>query len=186
VISSIMAYTTDNQPIENEIQGLDRLCVSEPSRSLTPHKQKAVCSLGRRMGNAICLRPEESGTHSPRRTKASMIYRATGNIQILLVTRRSRTLCATLASTWRTRSFWLSEPNLTLSGHADAAWMAALGMRNEGLRRAVAGWIPAGPLLSHGSLRKRPFGWPSSIDRNAPHSRALATDHSSTQADRQY
>jgi integrase len=36
---------------------------------------------------AIGLRPEEYGTHSLRRTKASMIYKATGNlraIQILL------------------------------------------------------------------------------------------------------
>ncbi len=36
---------------------------------------------------AIGLRPEEYGTHSLRRTKASIIYRATGNlraIQILL------------------------------------------------------------------------------------------------------
>jgi len=36
---------------------------------------------------AIVLRPEEYGTHSLRRTKASMIYKATGNlraIQILL------------------------------------------------------------------------------------------------------
>ena len=32
---------------------------------------------------AIGLRPEEYGTHSLRRTKASMIYRATGNIRAI-------------------------------------------------------------------------------------------------------
>ena len=39
------------------------------------------------MVTAIGLRPEEYGTHSLRRTKASIIYKATGNlraIQILL------------------------------------------------------------------------------------------------------
>ena len=32
---------------------------------------------------AIGLRPEEYGTHSLRRTKASMIYKATGNIRVI-------------------------------------------------------------------------------------------------------
>jgi len=35
--------------------------------------------------NAIGLRPEEYGTHSLRRTKASMIYRATGNIRAIQI-----------------------------------------------------------------------------------------------------
>lgn len=34
---------------------------------------------------AIALRPEEYGTHSLRRTKASMIYRATGNIRAIQI-----------------------------------------------------------------------------------------------------
>jgi integrase len=34
---------------------------------------------------AIGLRPEEYGTHSLRRTKASMIYRATGNIRAIQI-----------------------------------------------------------------------------------------------------
>lgn len=55
---------------------------------------------------AIALRPEEYGTHSLRRTKASMIYKATGNIraiQILLGHSKIETRSAILASTWRTR-----------------------------------------------------------------------------------
>ena len=49
---------------------------------------------------AIGLRRAEYGTHSLRRTKASMIYKATCNlraIQILLGHTRSRTPCATSA-----------------------------------------------------------------------------------------
>ncbi len=34
---------------------------------------------------AVGLRPEEYGTHSLRRTKASMIYRATGNIRAIQI-----------------------------------------------------------------------------------------------------
>jgi integrase len=34
---------------------------------------------------AIGLRPEEYGTHSLRRTKASMIYKATGNIRAIQI-----------------------------------------------------------------------------------------------------
>jgi integrase len=34
---------------------------------------------------AVGLRPEEYGTHSFRRTKASMIYRATGNIRAIQI-----------------------------------------------------------------------------------------------------
>jgi integrase len=34
---------------------------------------------------AIGLRPDEYGTHSLRRTKASMIYRATGNIRAIQI-----------------------------------------------------------------------------------------------------
>jgi len=61
---------------------------------------------------AVGLRPEEYGAHSLRRTKASMIYRATGTSarsRSCLVTPRSRTLCAISASTWRTRSSWQKE-----------------------------------------------------------------------------
>ena len=35
--------------------------------------------------SAIGLRPEEYGTHSLRRTKASMIYKATGNIRAIQI-----------------------------------------------------------------------------------------------------
>lgn len=35
--------------------------------------------------NAIGLRPEEYGTHSLRRTKASIIYKATGNIRAIQI-----------------------------------------------------------------------------------------------------
>ncbi len=34
---------------------------------------------------AVGLRPEEYGTHSLRRTKTSMIYRATGNIRAIQI-----------------------------------------------------------------------------------------------------
>lgn len=34
---------------------------------------------------AVGLRPEDFGTHSLRRTKASMIYRATGNIRAIQI-----------------------------------------------------------------------------------------------------
>ena len=53
----------------------------------------------------IGLQPQEYGTHSLRRTKASIIYKATGNlraVQILLGTPRSRARCATLALTSKT------------------------------------------------------------------------------------
>jgi integrase len=55
---------------------------------------------------AIGLRPEEYGTHSLRRTKASMIYKATGNlgaIQILLCHSNSRIPSDISGSMRRTR-----------------------------------------------------------------------------------
>jgi hypothetical protein len=60
---------------------------------------------------AIGLRREDYGTHSLRRTKASIIYKATGNlraVQLLLVTPRSRARCATSGWTSRMRSLSLS------------------------------------------------------------------------------
>ena len=51
---------------------------------------------------AIGLRSEEYGTHSPRWTRDSIIYKTTGNIrviQVLLGIPRSRTLFATSALT---------------------------------------------------------------------------------------
>jgi integrase len=55
----------------------------------------------------IGLRQEDYGTHSLRRTKASIIYKQTGNlraVQILLGHTRSRARCGTSALTSRTRS----------------------------------------------------------------------------------
>jgi integrase len=58
-------------------------------------------------GTAIGLRREDYGTHSLRRTKASIIYKATGNCgrcSRCWVTPRSRARCAISASTSKTRS----------------------------------------------------------------------------------
>lgn len=55
---------------------------------------------------AIGLRPEEYGTHSLRRTKASMIYKATATSapsKYCSVTPRLRTRSDILASRWRMR-----------------------------------------------------------------------------------
>ena len=55
----------------------------------------------------IGLRPEDYGTHSLRRTKASIIYKQTGNlraVQILLGHRKSRAPFGTSVSTSRMRS----------------------------------------------------------------------------------
>lgn len=68
---------------------------------------------------AIGLRKSEYGTHSLRRTKAAMIYRATGNIraiQILLGTPRSRTRSAISVSMSKTLSSWQSARKSDPSG----------------------------------------------------------------------
>jgi hypothetical protein len=60
---------------------------------------------------AIGLRREDYGTHSLRRTKASIIYKATGNlraVRILLGTPRSRARYVTSGWTSKTRSLSLS------------------------------------------------------------------------------
>jgi integrase len=60
---------------------------------------------------AIGLRREDYCTHSLRRTKASIIYKATGNlraVQLLLATPRSRARCAISGWTSRTRSLLLN------------------------------------------------------------------------------
>lgn len=50
-------------------------------------QQPTICPSGAQVGDRIGLPPQEYGTHSLRRTKASIIYKATGNlraVQILL------------------------------------------------------------------------------------------------------
>ena len=77
---------------------------------------------------AIGLRPEEYGTHSLRRTKASMIYKATGNIRAIRscsATPRLRTLSDISVSTWRTRCSWQSGPKSDVARSSDAARMTA-------------------------------------------------------------
>lgn len=71
---------------------------------------------------AIGLRREEYGTHSVRRTKASMIYKATGNLRAILscsVTPRSRILSDIPALPWRMRCCWPSEPKSDLERPSD-------------------------------------------------------------------
>jgi integrase len=84
-----------------------------PSR--TDHAKHISTRLYSRLVNewvtAIGLRREDYGTHSLRRTKASIIYKATGNlraVQLLLGYTKSRARCATSASTSKTRSPSLS------------------------------------------------------------------------------
>ena len=67
---------------------------------------------------AIGLRKSEYGTHSLRRTKAAMIYRATGNIraiEILLGHTRSRIPFAISGLTSKTPCCWRSAPKSNLS-----------------------------------------------------------------------
>ncbi len=79
---------------------------------------------------AIGLRSEEYGTHSLRRTKASMIYRATGNIraiQILLGHSKIENTVRYLGvDVEDALCSWLSEPRSDVERPSDAAWMAAL------------------------------------------------------------
>ncbi|WP_446740640.1 tyrosine-type recombinase/integrase [Sphingomonas sp. CFBP 8765] len=74
-----------------------------PSRTdhARPLSTRQYARLVAEWGNGIGLRREECGTHSLRRTKASIIYKASGNlraVQICSATPRLRIPSATLAS----------------------------------------------------------------------------------------
>ena len=75
-----------------------------PSRiDLAGHMSTRQCArLVDEWVTAIGLRKAEYGTHSLRRTKVAMIYRATARCRSCLATRRSKTLCATWALTSKT------------------------------------------------------------------------------------
>lgn len=63
--------------------------------------------------SGVGLRREEYGTHSLRRTKASIIYKATGNLALCRyysAIQKSRTPCDILASTWRMLLCWRRVP----------------------------------------------------------------------------
>ena len=86
---------------------------------------------------AIGLRPEDYGTHSLRRTKASMIYRATGNIraiQILLGHSKIETTVRYLGVDAEDALLWPSRPRSDVVRPSDAAWMAALARIARRLR----------------------------------------------------
>ena len=61
--------------------------VQRPERRGPEHDDQAVCSAGSEWIASIGLDPHVFGTHSLRRTKATLIYRRTGNlraVQLLL------------------------------------------------------------------------------------------------------
>ena len=65
----------------------ERLRLPEPQRLHGPHEHSAICRLVHEWVVSISLPAQDYGTHSLRRTNASIIYRATGNlraVQILL------------------------------------------------------------------------------------------------------
>ena len=65
----------------------ERLRIPEPKRLHDPHEHTAICPSRARVVVGIGLPAQDYGTHSLRRTKASIIYKATGNlraVQILL------------------------------------------------------------------------------------------------------
>jgi integrase len=79
-----------------------------PSRAHSkPHMSTRQCGrIVDRWVSSIGLDPKRYGTHSMRRTKASLIYKKTGNIravQLLLGPRSWKAPCATWESTWMMR-----------------------------------------------------------------------------------